>query len=221
MTGNAITSLMPKPNSVVAARARGRAGQLRIIAGQWRGRRLPVPDVPGLRPTPDRVRETLFNWLAPQVRDARCLDLFCGTGALGLEALSRGAQYCEFVEVNRTAARQLSANLVKLQAVDRATVHCADVLTVLARPPVQPVDLVFVDPPFRQQWLDRCLEILDGSWLAPDAWVYVESAVDENLLAVPRRWQLHREKTAGQVCYRLFRCSPSQPPLLELERPEG
>lgn len=196
---------MPKPNS--PARTSARAGRLRIIAGEWRGRRLPVPEAPGLRPTPDRVRETLFNWLANAVPGARCLDLFAGSGALGLEALSRGAEYCRFVDSSRAVAEQLNQNLQLLGAASRAGVICGDALTLLASPPERPYDVVFLDPPFRQQWLESCLPVLDRhGWLAERAWIYLESGADEALPVKPDSWQLHREKVAGQVSYRLLRC---------------
>lgn len=195
---------MSKPNSTAAASRR--AGQLRIIAGEWRSRRLPVPDAPGLRPTPDRVRETLFNWLAAMLPGARCLDLFAGSGALGLEALSRGAGHCLFVESSRSVAAQLSRNIEVLGATDRARVHCGDALALLAGPPDRPYDLVFLDPPFNQQWVIRCLPALvEHGWLGERAWVYLETGVNEPATALPAEWQLHREKVAGQVSYRLFR----------------
>ena len=198
---------MTKPN--LHARSKGRRpragnGRLRLVAGQWRGRRLPVPDLPGLRPTPDRVRETLFNWLGPWVREARCLDLFCGTGALGLEALSRGAAHCIFVERQPRAAQGLRDNLARLEAGSRARVIEGDVAALLAGPEVQPMDLVLLDPPFHQQWLERCLPLLETGWLAAEARVYVESAVDEPLPALPAHWHLHRQRRAGQVSYRLY-----------------
>lgn len=195
---------MSKPNSTAGAPRR--AGQLRIIAGEWRSRRLPVPDAPGLRPTPDRVRETLFNWLAPVLSGVRCLDLFAGSGALGLEALSRGAGHCLFVESSRPVAAQLSRNVDVLGATARARVHCGDALALLVSPPEQPFDLVFLDPPFSQQWLERCLPALVGQgWLSERAWVYLETSVNEPPVSLPAGWQLHREKIAGQVSYRLFR----------------
>ena len=195
---------MSKPNSTAGAPRR--AGQLRIIAGEWRSRRLPVPDGPGLRPTPDRVRETLFNWLAPMLSAARCLDLFAGSGALGLEALSRGAGSCLFVESSRPVAAQLSRNVDVLGASVRAQVYCGDALTLLASRPEQPFDLVFLDPPFSQQWVERCLPALvEHGWLSDRAWIYLETGVDELSAPMPSGWQLHREKTAGQVSYRLFR----------------
>ncbi|WPD74260.1 16S rRNA (guanine(966)-N(2))-methyltransferase [Dickeya fangzhongdai] len=179
-------------------------GQIRIIGGQWRGRKLPVPDSPGLRPTTDRVRETLFNWLAPVIAQSRCLDCFAGSGALGLEALSRYAAHATLLEAERNVARQLTQNLSLLRA-DNAEVVNADTLQWLAKPAPQPYDVVFLDPPFRRGLLDDTLRLLEaGDWLAEEAWIYIETEAENRTLAIPSTWTLHREKTAGQVSYRLY-----------------
>ncbi|WES90059.1 16S rRNA (guanine(966)-N(2))-methyltransferase [Dickeya fangzhongdai] len=179
-------------------------GQIRIIGGQWRGRKLPVPDSPGLRPTTDRVRETLFNWLAPVIQQSRCLDCFAGSGALGLEALSRYAAHATLLEAERNVARQLTQNLSLLRA-DNAEVANADTLQWLAKPAPQPYDVVFLDPPFRRGLLDDTLRLLEaGDWLAEEAWIYIETEAENRTLAIPSTWTLHREKTAGQVSYRLY-----------------
>ncbi|MEH2922287.1 16S rRNA (guanine(966)-N(2))-methyltransferase [Samsonia erythrinae] len=179
------------------------AGQIRIIGGQWRGRKLPVPDSPGLRPTTDRVRETLFNWLAPVIQHARCLDCFAGSGALGLEALSRYATHATLLEKERAVARQLTQNLALLRA-ENADVVNTDALSWLAQPGT-PYDVVFLDPPFRKALLNNALTLLEQQgWLAPESWIYVETEVENGPLAIPENWQLHREKIAGQVAYRLY-----------------
>ncbi|KFW99952.1 16S rRNA methyltransferase [Pectobacterium betavasculorum] len=179
------------------------AGQIRIIGGQWRGRKLPVPDSPGLRPTTDRVRETLFNWLAPVIQQARCLDCFAGSGALGLEALSRYAAHATLLEMERAVAQQLTQNLALLRA-ENAEVVNTDALNWLAKPGT-PFDVVFLDPPFRKELLNNTLALLEQQgWLAPDAWIYVETEVENAQLTIPDNWQLHREKIAGQVAYRLY-----------------
>ncbi len=177
--------------------------QLRIIAGQWRGRRLSFPDVPGLRPTPDRVRETLFNWLQGRVAGARCLDLFAGSGALGLEALSRGAASAVFVERDPAAARSLRTHCEHLGAT--AQVDCRDALDWLAQQPDQDFDLVFLDPPFHQDLALPCLRALSAAgWLRGQARIYLESehqwAPDE----WPPGYRLEKEKRAGQVVSRLL-----------------
>ncbi|XUA19447.1 16S rRNA (guanine(966)-N(2))-methyltransferase [Citrobacter sp. OP27] len=179
------------------------SGQIRIIGGQWRGRKLPVPDSPGLRPTTDRVRETLFNWLAPHMVDARCLDCFAGSGALGLEALSRYAASATLLEMDRHVAQQLQKNLATLNA-SHAKVVNTNSLTFLAQPGT-PHDVVFIDPPFRKGLLDETLNLLEtNGWLADAALIYVESEVENGLPLVPSHWDLYREKVAGQVAYRLY-----------------
>lgn len=179
------------------------AGQIRIIGGQWRGRKLPVPDSPGLRPTTDRVRETLFNWLAPSMVDATVLDCFAGSGALGLEALSRYASRATLLEMDRNVSQQLQKNLVTLKA-NNAKVVNTNTLNFLAQPG-EPHTIVFVDPPFRKGLLDETLAFLESNgWLADEALIYVESEVENGMPAVPASWSLHREKVAGQVAYRLF-----------------
>lgn len=181
----------------------GGSGQIRIIGGQWRGRKLPVPDSPGLRPTTDRVRETLFNWLAPSMVDARCLDLFAGSGALGLEALSRYAASATLLEMERHVAQQLQKNLATLNATQGKVVN-TNTLTYLAQNGT-PHDVVFVDPPFRKRLLEETLNLLESNgWLANNALIYVESEVENGLPPVPVSWDLYREKIAGQVAYRLY-----------------
>jgi 16S rRNA (guanine966-N2)-methyltransferase len=179
------------------------ARELRIIAGMWRGRRLHFPDVEDIRPTPDRVRETLFNWLGSRVRDARCLDLFAGSGALGLEALSRGAAHAVFVEHNAIAARALEAILAEWQAPSARVVR-ADALAFLAGP-AEPFDIVFVDPPFAAALqASAAARLQERNWLAPGALIYVESAAREPLPALPSGWQGVKAKRAGEVGYHLF-----------------
>ncbi|MGK7287600.1 16S rRNA (guanine(966)-N(2))-methyltransferase [Buttiauxella agrestis] len=178
-------------------------GQIRIIGGQWRGRKLPVPDSPGLRPTTDRVRETLFNWLAPSMVDATVLDCFAGSGALGLEALSRYASRATLLEMDCNVSQQLQKNLVTLKAANAKVVN-TNTLNFLAQPG-EPHTIVFVDPPFRKGLLDETLALLESNgWLADEALIYVESEVENGMPALPASWSLHREKVAGQVAYRLF-----------------
>lgn len=181
-------------------------GELRIIGGSWRGRKLRFPAVPGLRPSPNRVRETLFNWLQPELAGAQCLDLFAGSGALGLEALSRGAGGCCFVELARAASQQIREHLATLKC-DTGRVLDADVLQWLDTAASTPrFHIVFLDPPFRQGLAADCCARLERSGrLSDNALIYVETAVDEGSLAVPANWSLHRDKQAGQVAYRLFR----------------
>lgn len=181
----------------------GAAGQIRIIGGQWRGRKLPVPDSAGLRPTTDRVRETLFNWLAADIQQAKCLDCYAGSGALGLEALSRHAASATLLELERPVAQQLEKNLATLGAKSGSVVN-TNTLQFLAQKGDEH-QLVFIDPPFRQGLLEKTTQLLESNgWLSDGALVYVESEVEHGIPPVPVNWQLHREKIAGQVAYRLY-----------------
>ena len=183
-------------------RGKGGHNQLRIIGGTWRSRKVSFPDVEGLRPSPDRVRETLFNWLAPIISGARCLDLFTGSGALGLEALSRGAGEVVFVDRDSRVISQLQTNLRLLKA-EGATVIAADALGYLQRP-AQPFDIVFLDPPFRQNLLTPCCTALEqGGWLTANAYVYLEAERNLGVPVVPANWELLRSKNAGDVGYHL------------------
>ncbi len=178
--------------------------QVRIIAGCWRGRKLSFAPVAGVRPTPDRVRETLFNWLSPVLRDARCLDLFAGSGALGIEAASRGAASVVLVDNDPQVVCCLREQLQLLGAAQIEVVQSAVEGWLSA--PADPFDVVFLDPPFRRNLLPACMQALqNGGWLAADAYVYIEA--ESNLeLALPKNWLLTRSKRAGQVGYHLARC---------------
>lgn len=183
-----------------------RQGRLRIIGGQWRGRRLLFTPAQGLRPTADRVRETLFNWLAPAIHGARCLDLFAGSGALGLEALSRGAASCDFVDTSAPALRQIDLHLHALEAVERGHCHRVPAAAFLEATDAE-YDIVFIDPPFGRDLVGPCCALLARRrLLAADALVYVETAAGESELSVPDGWHPHRHKVAGEVAYRLYRC---------------
>ena len=182
------------------------AGELRIIGGQLRGRKLAIADVPGLRPTTDRVRETLFNWLQFELHDTRCLDLFAGSGALAFEALSRGATQVILIEQDTQAARLLAqhAHTLSPACSGQALVKQADALQFLQQPSAAPFQVVFVDPPFGMGLAERSIALLDSNnWVAENSWVYVET--EKGLTpTVPSHWQLHREKHAGQVSFRLY-----------------
>ncbi|SEA15982.1 16S rRNA (guanine(966)-N(2))-methyltransferase RsmD [Microbulbifer marinus] len=175
--------------------------QLRIIGGRWRGRKLSFAPVEGLRPTGDRLRETLFNWLQFHLPEARCLDLFAGSGALGLEALSRGAEAVDFVELNRNAAQTLKTQLDLLQA-ENGRVHNCSAADFLAGCQSR-YDIVFVDPPFAGDLWQQTLAALAGH-LGEEALVYVETPRD-TALTLPAGWQIEKEKRAGQVSMRLLR----------------
>ena len=177
-------------------------GRLRIVAGKWRSRLLDIAEVPELRPTSERIRETLFNWLSMRLHGARCLDLFAGTGALGLEALSRGAAEAVFVEQSAAAVRTLQDNIRMLEA-DSAEVMQTDAFVYLeSRPP--PFDIVFLDPPFAADSLDELCRLLEQrDVLANDALVYLEQDRSRPEVELPDQWQLLKNKTAGNVRYML------------------
>ena len=178
--------------------------QVRIIGGQWRSRKLNVPDATGLRPTPDRVRETLFNWLAPYIQGARVLDAFTGSGALFLEAMSRGASNGLALDLNREAINNLRSNLALLQC-DTAQALCVDALQHLSTNAEQGFDIVLLDPPFHQDLLLNACQLLESNnWLNQHAWIYTESEQAPSSLGVPNTWRLHREKRTGQVYYALW-----------------
>ena len=178
--------------------------QLRIIAGEWRSRRLSFPDAPGLRPTPDRVRETLFNWLAPYVPGAKVFDPFAGSGALFLEALSRGAAMGQALDTSSLAVSSLKEHLGTLRCTV-GQVQTADALRYLETQPAVAYDLVFLDPPFNQNLLPAvCALLEERQWLADDAWIYTESETAPSTLGLPGAWRLHREQKSGQVYYALW-----------------
>jgi 16S rRNA (guanine966-N2)-methyltransferase len=186
--------------------ARGaRARELRIIAGRWRGRRLRFPAASAIRPTPDRVRETLFNWLRGHIEGAHCLDLFAGSGALGLEALSRGAAGVVFVETDAAAVRALRALLAEWGGGAGTVVH-ADAARFLGQT-ARAFDLVFLDPPFAAGLLtDICARLQAGGWLAPAARIYVERARRDPPPDLPAAWRELRAGKAGEVSYHLYEC---------------
>ncbi len=200
--------------------------QLRIIGGQWRGRKFSFPDHPGIRPTPDRVRETLFNWLQHAVHGARCLDLFSGSGALGLEALSRGAKTVDFVEQDHASASAIRNHLETLQATENETVQITDALQFLSHKPEKPYDLIFLDPPFSVGLLETVLtQLCTGYFLTNETLIYLEaekelsldflhadesrkSSDQEEQSVAPNtppncNWQILKQKEAGQVQFLL------------------
>jgi 16S rRNA (guanine966-N2)-methyltransferase len=178
---------------------------VRIIAGVWRGRRIHFPDMPALRPTPDRVRETLFNWLQHSITDTRVLDLFAGSGALGLEALSRGAREAVFVEQFPAAARALQEQLVRFGGAGKGRILEMGAARFL-RNPGEPFDIAFLDPPFGTNALAEYIPLLDGGeWLKVGGLVYLENERAAGAPALPGHWELLKSKSAGEVGYHLAR----------------
>lgn len=180
---------------------------LRIIGGEWRSRKLSFPEIEGLRPTPDRVRETLFNWLQTSVPGASCLDLFCGSGALGFEALSRGAGSVTFVDKSPDVLYHIRHNLNLLKA-QQGEIVSSDVLEWLEGKNTNQearYDLVFLDPPFHQDLIILVIRLLESRGLLNNqAFIYIESELDWSPLEIPEHWALYREKQAGQVYSRLY-----------------
>lgn len=177
--------------------------KLRIIGGEWRSRQVLFADAEGLRPTPARVRETLFNWLHYDIIGSRCLDLYSGSGALGFEAASRGAKSVVQVELNPEVCRCLKLNADKLAASQIKIVQ-SDAFRYLAGNP-EPFDVAFIDPPFAQGLaVQSCQWLEDKGWLTPQAKIYVETAGDLALIGMPPNWRLLKDKVAGGVAYRLF-----------------
>lgn len=181
-------------------------GSIRIIGGKYKGRKLPVLSQDGLRPTTDRVKETLFNWLMPVIQDATCLDCFSGSGSLAFEALSRGAKCVVMLEKNKQTAAQLKKNSLLLKS-DNLAIHTTDSLNYLNQSALQQFDIVFIDPPFHQGLASKTISYLETyNWLQNDAYIYVETEINYPLIAhIPTNWQLHREKKMGQVHSYLFK----------------
>jgi 16S rRNA (guanine966-N2)-methyltransferase len=182
--------------------------RLRIIGGEWRSRVVVFADAPNLRPTPDRVRETLFNWLQPMLAGARCLDLFAGSGVLGFEALSRGAATVTALELDAQALAAIRENIRTLQT-DQFRLESRNALEWLrGNPQQQRFDVVFLDPPFAENsYADCCRLLAEQQWLAPGALVYLESGASLDKVALPRGWELIRHKRAGAVHYGLAQSS--------------
>ena len=183
--------------------------EVRIIAGKWRGRKIQFPTVAGLRPTPNRIRETLFNWLAPYIHGAHCLDLFTGSGALGFESLSRGAAHVLCLEKDRDAyemlrqnAKRLNADLMEIQEQDALvwiTTQCQQALKLTT-----PFDIIFVDPPYALKALSNFFALLENqAWLTINTLIYFESDVPIELLTLPDTWAILKKKKAGSVYYYL------------------
>lgn len=179
--------------------------QLRIIGGEWRSRLISFPDIPGLRPTPNRVRETLFNWLQYDIPGSRCLDLYAGSGALGFEAASRGAKEVVQVEQDTNVCKALRENAAKLKASQISSIH-ADVLHFLTATKPEPFEIVFLDPPFGLNLVSQTCRLLENhNWLSDHALIYIEMESDKKQRDdFPVSWVCKKSKQAGEVSYQLF-----------------
>jgi 16S rRNA (guanine966-N2)-methyltransferase len=181
------------------AKKDSRPGRLRIVAGKWRSRLLPIADQQGLRPTSARVRETLFNWLSTDIRGRHCLDLFAGTGALGFEALSRGAASATMIEKSKAAGSILKHSAELLEA-DNARIECADAMVYLGRPADRRYDIVFLDPPFADDLVEECCQLLQSNgWLSDNATIYIEQDKSRPMPSLPDGWRPGRDRSAGNV----------------------
>jgi 16S rRNA (guanine966-N2)-methyltransferase len=212
MTARRARSAGQGASRVLGESSRQAPGQVRIIGGRWKRTPLPLAATQGLRPTPDRVRETLFNWLGQTLDGWRCLDLFAGTAALGLEAASRGAERVVLVERDRQACEAIRKVMGRLSAEPTVQLVEGDALETMARlsrTQAERFDLVFLDPPFGQGWVTRLLPSLTPL-LAPGALVYVES--EQALTEISGNWLLERSGRAGQVHYHVFRWGGSATP---------
>ena len=179
--------------------------QLRITGGEFGSRRLHFPDAKGLRPTADRVRETLFNWLQGELAGVKALDLYAGSGALGFEALSRGAAHVTFVEKARNVADQLRENIELLNCPSKASVVNSTAERYLSQAE-SAFDVVFLDPPFAYGLLGKAIEILEeNALLSPQAWIYLEQDSAHDWPDMPDNWAIHREGDAGQAAFRLIK----------------
>ncbi len=192
---------MPRHRRPISKSPPNQQGSLRIIGGQWRSRKLHFTTAEGLRPTGDRIRETLFNWLTTDIAGARCLDLFAGSGALGLEALSRGAASCDLVELNRQSAKQIQAHLQTLDA-NNGQVHCQHAEDFLASSS-QHFDIIFLDPPFHKGLIETLSKHITKR-LSLNGLIYLEQSADEEI-PIPQNWVLEKQKKAGEVIFSLWR----------------
>ncbi|MBR78687.1 MAG: 16S rRNA (guanine(966)-N(2))-methyltransferase RsmD [Woeseiaceae bacterium] len=179
-------------------------GKVRITSGEWKNRNLEVPDIDGLRPTSERVRETLFNWLMPSIHKSVCLDLFAGSGSLGFEALSRGAKHCTFVEKSKLAFSQIKTTRTSLNAVN-SEVHNCDAIDFLSSVHNHNFNLVFLDPPFSDDYLISSIEsIHEYQLVSSGGYIYIEFNKNNDLSDLPDNWSVIRKKIYGNVCFILI-----------------
>ncbi len=185
-------------------------GFIRVISGQFRGRKLPVKNVEGLRPTTDRIKETVFNWLMQDTRDATVLDCFAGSGGLGFEALSRFAKSTTFIELDASAAKQIEQNISTLKLENAQVKHTNSLSYLEQKNTNSPFNLVFVDPPFRKNLAQSSCDLLENNqWLSEGALIYVEVETELSSFSQPDNWLLIKEKKAGQVFCRLYQRQPN------------
>ncbi|MGB1199632.1 MAG: 16S rRNA (guanine(966)-N(2))-methyltransferase RsmD [Thalassotalea sp.] len=195
-----------KKQQLKTTKNHAKMGAIRIIAGKHRGRKLPVLMADGLRPTTDRTKETLFNWLMPYINNSNCLDCFAGAGSLSFEALSRGARNITLIELDKAAAKQLNENKKLLNASNINVIN-NNALKFLAQPTAEQYDIVFIDPPFHKGLAEQALALVNNGWLNKNALIYVEVESNASTPSLPDDWLLLKEKVSGQVAYRLYQAS--------------
>jgi len=201
---------MRKKTTINKAISKSTDGFIRVISGQFRGRKLPVKNVEGLRPTTDRIKETVFNWLMQDTRDATVLDCFAGSGGLGFEALSRFAKSTTFIELDASAAKQIEQNISTLKLENAQVKHTNSLSYLEQKNTNSPFNLVFVDPPFRKNLAQSSCDLLENNqWLSEDALIYVEVETELSSFSQPDNWLLIKEKKAGQVFCRLYQRQPN------------
>ncbi|MDC9510013.1 16S rRNA (guanine(966)-N(2))-methyltransferase RsmD [Pseudoalteromonas sp. Angola-4] len=201
---------MRKKTTINKAISKSTDGFIRVISGQFRGRKLPVKNVEGLRPTTDRIKETVFNWLMQDTRDATVLDCFAGSGGLGFEALSRFAKSTTFIELDASAAKQIEQNINTLKLENAQVKHTNSLSYLEQKNTNSPFNLVFVDPPFRKNLAQSSCDLLENNqWLSEDALIYVEVETELSSFSQPDNWLLIKEKKAGQVFCRLYQRLPN------------
>jgi len=185
-----------------------KSNTIRIIAGQWRGRRLPVLNYSGLRPTTDRVRETLFNWLMHDISGSKCLDVFAGTGVLGLECLSRGAEFVQFIESNKQALNSIQNSIEILNSEKKSDTLFinADANLILEKSSTTTFDIVFLDPPFNEDLIELSASLLEeNSWLSDQAIIYIECDIKRSDIKLPSNWMRFKSDKVGQSAYSLYK----------------
>ena len=179
---------------------------VRIISGKYKSRKIIFPDRPGIRPTGNRIRESLFNWIQPDIVNSRCLDLFSGSGALGIEALSRGAKITTFIESDFETANYLEKNLQTLNAANGIVVRADAMRWLESQKNTEPFGFIFLDPPFKNNLLLDCISLLESNYIISDnGTIYIETEADVNLRQLPPTWRLKQKKQAGRVSYCLYK----------------
>lgn len=200
-----MVSRSPQRQNKAKQKGQQSSGSVRIISGLWKGRKLKVTEAQGLRPTTDRVKETLFNWLMFEVANARVLDCFAGSGSLSFEAASRGASKVEMLELNPAACASLRNNIQQLNAIEQISVQQTDAMSYTQNPCQQPFDIIFIDPPFRKNMLPSiCNNLTKQGFIQSGTLIYIEHETELPQLELPEHWRMLKSAKAGQSQYNLY-----------------